>query len=203
MAWRTLARFAVQRGEPGRRQQLVAVAQRDLELIGEVQHHLPARLRAARLDEGQVAGRHAGHRGQVELAETAAGAPQLQQLADAGQRGRDDATMRPCRPRPPSKPPSGATSTPGPRPDDAVRAELSQAIWADDGRFVDPLVDATGPTAIAAAIGSLRDQMPGHTLARTTAVDVHHDCARFGWTVHAPDGRLRQVWGFFGDPAAV
>ena len=99
--------------------------------------------------------------------------------------------------------------------DGDVRADLGQAVFVDDGRLVDPLVDATGPEQIAAAIGGLRDQMPGHSLARTTAVDTHHDQARFGWTVNGPDGsvavagidvvtfdadgRIQTAVGFFGD----
>ena len=91
-------------------------------------------------------------------------------------------------------------------------------VFADDGRLVDPLIDAVGPEQIAAAIGGLRDQMPGHSLARTTAVDAHHDQARFGWTVNGPDGtvavagidvvtfdpdgRIQTAIGFFGDVAA-
>jgi hypothetical protein len=99
--------------------------------------------------------------------------------------------------------------------DDATRGELANVVFAADGRLVDPLVDATGPAHIAAAIGVLRDQMPGHSLARTTVVDTHHDQARFGWAVGAPDGtvavagidvvtldadgRIQRAVGFFGD----
>jgi hypothetical protein len=99
--------------------------------------------------------------------------------------------------------------------DGDVRADLGKDVFVDDGRLVDPLVDATGPEQIAAAIGGLRDQMPGHSLARTTAVDAHHDHARFGWTVNGPDGsvavagidvvtftadgRIQAAIGFFGD----
>ena len=102
--------------------------------------------------------------------------------------------------------------------DDVTRAALGKDVFVDDGRLVDPLVDATGPARIAAAIGVLRDQMPGHSLARTTAVDTHHDQARFGWTVNGPDGsvavagidvvtfdadgRIQTAIGFFGDVAA-
>lgn len=75
-------------------------------------------------------------------------------------------------------------------PDGAVRSKKARDIWAADGRLVDPLIDAIGPDAIAAAIGELRDQMPGHSLTRTTAIDAHHDQARFGWTVNAPDGTI-------------
>jgi len=101
--------------------------------------------------------------------------------------------------------------------DDAIRTDLGREVFVDDGRLVDPLVDAVGPEQIATAIGGLRDQMPGHSLARTTAVDAHHDQARFGWTVNGPDGsvavagidvvtfdadgRIRTAIGFFGDVA--
>jgi hypothetical protein len=104
-------------------------------------------------------------------------------------------------------------------PDGAARAERAHSVWAADGRLVDPLIDAVGPEAIAAAIGALRDQMPGHSLARTTVLDVHHDQARFGWTVNAPDGtvavagidvvtfaadgRIQSAIGFFGDVEAA
>ena len=103
--------------------------------------------------------------------------------------------------------------------DDAIRADLAHEVWVDDGRLVDPLIDAVGPDQIAAAIGGLRDQMPGHSLTRTTVVDAHHDQARFGWTVNGPDGsvavagidvvtfasdgRIQTAIGFFGDPAPV
>lgn len=101
--------------------------------------------------------------------------------------------------------------------DGAARAKQARALWADNGRLVDPLIDAVGPDAIAAAIGQLRDQMPGHVLTRTTVVDKHHDQARFSWTVSAADGtvavagtdvvtftaggRMQSAIGFFGDLA--
>src|SRR5262249_40261087 len=100
-------------------------------------------------------------------------------------------------------------------PDGRIRVEQAGAIWAGDGRLVDPLIDAVGPEAIAAAIGELRDQMPGHSLSRTTTIDAHHHVTRFGWTVNAPDGsvaiagtdvvtftddgRIQSAVGFFGD----
>jgi hypothetical protein len=103
--------------------------------------------------------------------------------------------------------------------DDATRTDLGREVFVDDGRLVDPLIDAAGPEQIAAAIGGLRDQMPGHSLTRTTVVDAHHDQARFGWTVNGPDGavavsgidvvtfdadgRIRTAIGFFGDVDAA
>ena len=103
--------------------------------------------------------------------------------------------------------------------DDAARAQQAHTVFVDDGRLVDPLIEAAGPEPIATAIGGLRDQMPGHSLTRTTAVDAHHTHARFGWTVNgpdgtvavagidvvtfAPDGRIQTAIGFFGDATAT
>jgi hypothetical protein len=55
---------------------------------------------------------------------------------------------------------------------------------------------------------------PGHRFRRASAIDTHHDIARYGWELVAadgevavsgldvvdigPDGRLRRVVGFFG-----
>ena len=68
----------------GGEQEPVALAQRDLQLVGEVQHHVGARLRAARLDEAEVARGHPGLEGEVELAEAAPPAPVPQEGADGG-----------------------------------------------------------------------------------------------------------------------
>ncbi len=103
--------------------------------------------------------------------------------------------------------------------DGNVRSEQAHAVFTQDGRLTDPLLDAVGPEQIATAIGGLRDQMPGHWLTRTTAVDVHHHHARFGWTVNgpdgaialagidvvtfAPDGRIQSALGFFGETVAA
>ena len=59
----------------------------------------------------------------------------------------------------------------------------------------------------------------GHTFRRTTAVDTHHDRARYGWELVAgdgtvavsgtdfveldADGKLARIVGFFGDLAAA
>ena len=75
---------SVDRGEAGRQQQVVALAQRHLQLLGQVQHHLPARAGPPGLDEAQVPCRDARVAGQVELAEPAALPPVAQQVADGG-----------------------------------------------------------------------------------------------------------------------
>jgi hypothetical protein len=104
--------------------------------------------------------------------------------------------------------------------DAEARYAICRDVWADDGRYVDPLVDATGPQAIADALGGLQAQLPGHRVQRVTGIDAHHDQARFGWTISGPDGsvvfagvdivaarddgRLQTIAGFLGDvePAA-
>ena len=99
--------------------------------------------------------------------------------------------------------------------DDAGRADRARQVFTDDARLVDPLIDATGPDAIAAAIGELRTQMPGLSLVRTSGLDTHHDLTRFTWAAQgtdgtvavagldllllAPDGRISYSVAFFGD----
>ena len=100
-----------------------------------------------------------------------------------------------------------------------ARFAICREVWADDGRYVDPLVDATGPQAIADGLGGLQAQFPGHRVERVTGIDAHHDQARFGWTISGPDGsvvfagidivavaadgRLRTIAGFLGDMEAT
>ena len=70
--------LAVERGVAGGEQELVAIAQRDLELLGELQHHLGAGPRAPGLDEAHMAGGDARVEGEVELAAPAPLAPVAQ-----------------------------------------------------------------------------------------------------------------------------
>ena len=99
------------------------------------------------------------------------------------------------------------------------RLALCQRVWSDGGRYVDPILDATGPQAIADGIGALQAQHPGYRVNRTSDIDAHHDRARFGWNITAPDGtvafagidvveltndgKLSALTGFIGDMAAV
>ena len=103
-------------------------------------------------------------------------------------------------------------------PDAERRIELIRAAWAPDGALIDPPLTGEGHEGIDAAAGVLQQHYPGHTFRRTTAVDAHHDSARYGWQLVAPDGdvvlagtdfaeltgdgRLRRITGFFGEPGA-
>ena len=59
----------------GRQQQRVALAERHVEVFGEMQHQLAARLGPSRLDEAQVPCRDVGLDGELQLAESASLAP--------------------------------------------------------------------------------------------------------------------------------
>jgi SnoaL-like domain len=96
--------------------------------------------------------------------------------------------------------------------DDAARRRAVAELWTDDGRYVDPLVEAEGVDGIAATIGAVQQQFPGFVFRLAGPVDGHHEQLRFSWELgpagqDAPiagsdvavtdgDGRLRAVLGF-------
>jgi hypothetical protein len=98
--------------------------------------------------------------------------------------------------------------------DPVERTQLLRELWADDARYVDPLVVAEGRDAIDATIGAVQQQFPGFLFRLVGPVDGHHDQARFAWELgpaqggqEAPvagfdvavvteDGRLQTVLGF-------
>lgn len=63
-------------------QQPVALAPRDIKLLGEVHDHLGARPLAAGLHEADVTSRDAGLEGQIKLREPPTVAPLTQQIPD-------------------------------------------------------------------------------------------------------------------------
>ena len=103
--------------------------------------------------------------------------------------------------------------------DDATRVALAEKTWVPDGRYEDPMFEATGPSAVAAMVAGAQAQFPGQKLRGTSALDAHHATARFTWELFAadgsitvagldivevaPDGRLARVTGFFGEPAPL
>src|SRR5215813_9380700 len=94
------------------------------------------------------------------------------------------------------------------------RAHVERA-WAEDGRYVDPMLEAAGHAAIGEMVAGVQARFPGHRFRRTSGVDAHHDQVRFGWVLAGPDGavtvagidvgevasdgRLRRITGFFGE----
>ncbi|MFC4150135.1 nuclear transport factor 2 family protein [Micromonospora mangrovi] len=93
----------------------------------------------------------------------------------------------------------------------AQRRLLIDEVWAEDGRYTDPLAVVEGRDAIAALIGAVQGQFPGLRFS-LGPVDAHHDIARFTWALGAPgaeplvvgfdvavfaeDGRIARVHGF-------
>jgi hypothetical protein len=95
------------------------------------------------------------------------------------------------------------------------RMQLIQQVWAADGRLLDPPLDGQGHDGISELTTIVHGHYPGHTFRRTTAVDMHHGVARYGWELVGPDGtvavagldvaefgsdgKIVRVLGFFGD----
>jgi hypothetical protein len=100
----------------------------------------------------------------------------------------------------------------------ARRAGVAQ-LWADDGRYVDPLADVSGHEAIDGVIGAVQQQFPGFVFRLASDVDAHHDIARFTWELgpedaeavvvgfdvaaFAADGRIQDVHGFLDKVPAL
>jgi len=104
--------------------------------------------------------------------------------------------------------------------DAAVRAQLIETAWVDTGYYQDPLLEAKGHDGLSAMVAGFHDQYPGYAFRQAGGIDAHHELARFGWELVAPDGsvfiagidvaaiapdgRLARIAGFFGDlPAAA
>jgi hypothetical protein len=102
--------------------------------------------------------------------------------------------------------------------DPARRRAAIAAAWSEHASYVDPMFAAEGADGLDALAAGVHQQFPGHRFRLTEAVDAHHDRARWGWelvgpdggapvaagvdfAVLAPDGRLREVTGFFARPA--
>jgi hypothetical protein len=102
---------------------------------------------------------------------------------------------------------------------DRRRAAI-ESVWADDGGYVDPLAAVAGHEQIAALIGQVREQVPGHVFRLRGGVDAHHNVARFAWelvpaaggesvaegfdvAVADDDGRIGSVVGFLDKAPAA
>jgi hypothetical protein len=97
--------------------------------------------------------------------------------------------------------------------DPARRTELLQEVWAERATYTDPFAHVEGRQNLVAHIGGMRQQFPGAKIVRTSAIDRHNHCARFGWKLEQPngttlpenidfaefrDGKLQSIVGFFG-----
>jgi len=95
--------------------------------------------------------------------------------------------------------------------DEAERRRLLDG-WAENARYLDPLMQGDGRDGISAMIAAARSQFPGHGFTLTGAVDGHGYHVRFSWTLSPehgqpvangtdfvrldPQGRIAEVVGF-------
>jgi hypothetical protein len=95
--------------------------------------------------------------------------------------------------------------------DPAARRAGVEALWTEDGTYVDPLADVAGHDGIDAVIEAVHGQFPDFVF-RLGMVDAHHNLVRFTWelgpegaeapivgfdvAVIAADGRIKDVHGF-------
>ncbi|MEO8039071.1 MAG: nuclear transport factor 2 family protein [Betaproteobacteria bacterium] len=103
---------------------------------------------------------------------------------------------------------------------DAVRrAAMLVEVLSEGATYTDPRARATDVDALVAHIGRMQEARPGARVLRISAVDIHHDLARFGWCVELADqtrlpegvdfieigrdGRIARIVGFFGPLTAA
>jgi len=72
--------------------------------------------------------------------------------------------------------------------DPDIRHASVQALWADEGSYVDPLAEVSGHDEISALIGMVQQQAPGHVFQLLDGVDAHHNLTRFSWELVPADG---------------
>ena len=80
--------------------------------------------------------------------------------------------------------------------DPAKRRSLVDSVWAEDGRYTDPLGDARGRAEIDGLIGAVQQQFPGFVFTLGGTVDAHHEQARFSWHLGPADAAEPVVIGF-------
>ena len=104
-------------------------------------------------------------------------------------------------------------------PDATSRMAAIRDLWSQEGRLVDPPMEARGHAGISDLAATLLSQFPGHRFERSTAVDTHHEFLRYGWRLLDPkgvavlegvdfvqfdvDGRIARIVGFFGSQPAA
>ena len=79
--------------------------------------------------------------------------------------------------------------------DPMLRREMLDANWADQARYVDPLVEVRGRDGIAATIAAVQGQFPGFAVTAAGPADAHPNQVRFTWNL-GPAGAEPVVVGF-------
>ena len=79
--------------------------------------------------------------------------------------------------------------------DPAARRATLEGLWANDGRYTDPLADVQGIDDIDATIAAVQGQFPTFSFRLVGPVDGHGSQCRFAWEL-GPDGADAPVAGF-------
>lgn len=78
--------------------------------------------------------------------------------------------------------------------DAARRAELIEAHWTADARYVDPMAQASGREQISALVGAVHQRYPGFRFSLSGNAEAHGDNLRFSWTL-GPSGAEDLIQG--------
>jgi len=99
-------------------------------------------------------------------------------------------------------------------PDRALRQQLLERVWAEDGTYTDPTAHVAGREEFVDHIGGFFERFPGAHFELTSGIDTHHEKLRFSWRMMladgkvsvegvdfgelSTDGKLHRIVGFFG-----
>jgi hypothetical protein len=99
--------------------------------------------------------------------------------------------------------------------DAAQRRALIAQTWAEDGSYIDPVMNSAGHPGLDAMVAAVQQRFPDHHFQLTGPIDTYQDRLRFTWKLAAAgapavvtgtdfgvltaDGRLQAITGFF-DP---
>lgn len=103
--------------------------------------------------------------------------------------------------------------------DPGRRRQLIDHLYTPEGAYTDPNVALRGSDQIDGFVDATQKRFPGYVFTLGSAVDGHHEQARFNWHATPPgaaepeyvgfdvllteDGRIREVYGFIDrKPAA-
>jgi hypothetical protein len=81
--------------------------------------------------------------------------------------------------------------------DPGARRSAVASLWAEDGRYVDPLATVSGHDQISDLIGAVQEQAPEHLFRLLgDRVDAHHNVVRFSWELVPASGGDSVAIGF-------
>ncbi|WP_054570893.1 nuclear transport factor 2 family protein [Frankia sp. R43] len=75
-------------------------------------------------------------------------------------------------------------------PDQDERTRRLEGCVAGTVVFTNPATRVEGPAGISAHIAQVRDRLPGYLPVRTSGIDIHHDHARFEWSLRDSAGNV-------------